>query len=113
MHEMALAASVLEIVEGTAQRNGAARVRAVWLEIGALSQVEPDALRFCFDVVTRGSLADCARLEIVFTPGAAWCMPCSRTVALPALGARCPHCGTYQLTVSQGEAMRVKEIEVA
>ena len=47
MHEMALAASVLDIVEATAHRDGAAQVRAVWLEIGALSQVEPDALRFC------------------------------------------------------------------
>ena len=113
MHEMALAASVLEIVEGTAQRNGGARVSAVWLEIGALSQVEPEALRFCFDVVTRGSLADRARLEIVTTPGAAWCMPCGETVALAALGGPCPHCGSYQLAVSQGEAMRVKQIELA
>ena len=113
MHEMALAASVLDIVEATAHRDGAAQVRAVWLEIGALSQVEPDALRFCFDVVTRGSLAERARLEIVITPGAAWCVPCGGTVALPALGAPCPHCGAYQLTVSQGEAMRVREIEVA
>lgn len=113
MHEMALATSMLEIVEGTAHDVGAARVSAVWLEIGALSQVEPDALRFCFDVVTRGSLADRARLEILITPGTAWCMPCGATVALPALGAPCPQCGTYQLTVSTGEAMRVKEIEVA
>jgi len=113
MHEMALAASMLEIVEGTAHRIGAARVNAVWLEIGALSHVEPDALRFCFDAVTRGSLAERARLEIVVTPGTAWCMPCGTTVALPALGAPCPQCGTYQLTVSTGESMRVMEIEVA
>ncbi len=94
MHEMALAASVLEIVEGTARQNGAARVSAVWLEIGALSHVEPEAMRFCFDAVTRGSLADRARLEIVTTPGAAWCMPCGDTVPLAALGEPCPRCGS-------------------
>ncbi len=110
---MALAAGALEIIEATAHRNGVARVRAVWLEIGALSHVEPEAMRFCFDVVTRGGLADRARLEIAITPGAAWCMPCGETVLLPALGAPCPRCGSYQLTVAQGEAMRVKEIEVA
>jgi hydrogenase nickel incorporation protein HypA/HybF len=113
MHEMALAESMLEIVETTARKNGAQRVLAVRLEIGALASVEPDALRFCFDAVTRGSVAERARLEIVTTPGAAWCIPCAETVPLPALGAPCPRCGSYQLAVSEGDAMRVKDIEVA
>jgi hydrogenase nickel incorporation protein HypA/HybF len=113
MHEMALAESMLEIVEATARRSGAERVIAVRLEIGVLAQVEPDALRFCFDAVTRGSLAERARLEIATIPGEAWCMPCGETVPLPGLGASCPQCGSYQLSVSRGDAMRVKEIEVA
>ena len=86
MHEMALAESMLEIVEQTARRNDAARVTLVRLEIGALSHVEPEALRFCFDVVTRASLADGARLEIQTTPGEAWCMPCGATVPLSRIG---------------------------
>ena len=112
MHEMALAQSMLDIVEQTARANGAARVTLVCIEIGALSHVEPDALRFCFDVVTRASVADGARLEIRTTPGEAWCMPCGMSVPLPRLGEACPHCGSYQLTVSSGDAMRVREIEV-
>jgi hydrogenase nickel incorporation protein HypA/HybF len=113
MHEMALAESMLEIVERTARSNHAARVKTVWLEIGALSHVAPEALRFCFDAVTRDSIADGAQLDIVTTPGAAWCMPCGATVPLERLGDACPRCGSYQLTVSQGDAMRVKEIEIA
>ena len=113
MHEMALAESMLEVVEATARRNGAGRVLAVRLAIGALSHVEPEALKFCFDAVTRGSLAERARLEIESIPGAAWCVPCGETVELSALGAPCPRCGSFQLAVSQGEAMRVMDIEVA
>lgn len=112
MHEMALAESTLEIVETTARRSGAGRITAVRLEIGALSHVEPDALRFCFDAVTRGSLAERARLEIVVMPGAAWCMPCAQTVPLSARGQPCPQCGSYQLNVVRGDAMRVKDIEI-
>ena len=113
MHEMALAESMLEIVETAARDNGAARVRGVWLEIGALSHVVPEALRFCFDAVTRGSVAEGAALTIVETPGGAWCMQCSETVPLAQLGDACPRCGGFQLTVTQGDAMRVKEIEIA
>ena len=75
MHEMSLAEGMLQLVEDGARRNAAGAVKAVWLEIGTLAQVEVDALRFCFDAVTRGTLAQGARLEIVDTPGAAWCMP--------------------------------------
>ena len=113
MHELSIAESVLEIVEAAAQRNDATRVGAIRLEIGALSCVDPAALRFCFDAVTRGSIAEGAQLAIDTTRGMAWCMPCSEAVPLAALGEACPRCGGYQLQVTQGDAMRVKDIEVA
>ena len=83
MHELSLAEGVREIVDETARSNGAARVTAVRLEIGRLAQVEIDALRFAFEVVKRGSLADAARLEIVECDGTAWCMRCCRAVHKP------------------------------
>ena len=112
MHEMALAEGVLQIVQDAAKREGFRRVRAVWLEIGRLSSVEPEAMRFCFDAVTRHSVADGAQLEIVETPGAAWCMQCSAPAAIGAVGDPCPGCGSYQLQVTGGTEMRVKELEV-
>src|SRR5690349_19139276 len=112
MHEMALAEGMLELVEDGARRHAAGAVQAVWLEIGALAHVEVDALRFCFDAVTRGTLAEGARLEVVATPGAAWCMPCGERVAIERLGDACPRCGSHQLQVVEGEGMRVREIEV-
>lgn len=113
MHEMSLAEGIVRIVEDTAQANAARAVRAVWLELGALSHVELDALRFSFDVVKRGTVAQAARLEVVTTPGRAWCMPCGVDIALPRLGDPCPRCGSHQLQVTQGDEMRVKEIEIA
>lgn len=112
MHEMSLAEGIVGIVESTARANGAQAVRAVRLELGALSHVEPDALRFSFDVVKRGTVADAARLDVVTTPGRAWCMPCGDTIDLARLGDACPRCGSHQLQVTQGDEMRVKDIEI-
>jgi hydrogenase nickel incorporation protein HypA/HybF len=89
------------------------RVASVRLELGALAHVERDALSFCFDAVTRGGRAAGARLDVVVTPGAAWCMRCSERVPLAKRGDACPRCGTYQLQVVAGEDMRVAEIEIA
>ncbi len=112
MHEMSLAESVQEIVIEAARANGARRVAAVRLEIGKLAQIEIDAMRFAFDVVMRGSLADSARLEIVEIDGSAWCMRCSKPVLIARRGNACPACDSHQLQVTGGERMRVLEIEV-
>jgi len=112
MHEMSLAESILQIVEETAKAEGCSRVKAVCLEIGQLASVEVESLRFCFDVVTRDSVASGARLEIIETRGQGWCMKCSRNVPVAALYEPCPVCGSYQVQVTGGEEMRVRELEV-
>jgi hydrogenase nickel incorporation protein HypA/HybF len=109
---MALAESVLEIVRDAARSQGASSVRAVRLEIGRLAAVEPEALRFCFDAVVKGSVAEGARLEIDASPGAAWCFRCAASVPLETLAGECPRCGSAQLELTGGTGMRVKEIEV-
>ena len=64
MHEMSLAEGVLQLVEETAMRESAQRVKLVVLEIGRLSSVEPEALRFCVEAVVAGSIVHGAVLEL-------------------------------------------------
>jgi len=112
VHEMSLAEEVREIVEQTARANRARSVRAVRLEIGALAMVELDAMRFAFEVVKRGSLADGASLDIVQSPGMAWCLRCCELVEIARRGDACPKCESHQLQVSGGDRMRVMDIEI-
>jgi hydrogenase nickel incorporation protein HypA/HybF len=112
MHEMSLCEGVLQVLEESAQRQGFHRVKTVWLEIGALSGVEVPAMRFGFDAVMKGSLADGATLEIIEQPGQALCMQCGDIVRIAHRADSCPDCGSHQLQVSGGEEMRIKELEV-
>jgi len=111
MHEMALAEGVLQIVDRTARREGFQRVALVVLEIGRLSAVEPEAMRFCFESVVRDSIAEGARLEILDVPGRALCLSCGREVELEHRYDPCPACDGFPLRVTGGAEMRVKEIE--
>jgi hydrogenase nickel incorporation protein HypA/HybF len=104
MHEMSLAEGVLQLIEDSARQQSFTRVVAVWLEI--------EAMKFCFDAVTRGSVADGARLEVILTPGSGWCMSCAKTVPLSDVYGGCAECGEYQVQVTGGTEMRVKELEV-
>jgi hydrogenase nickel incorporation protein HypA/HybF len=112
MHEMSLTEGVLQILQDNAKSKGFERVKTVWLEIGDLSGVETDAMRFCFDVVVQGTLADGAKLEIVSVPGQAWCMPCGKSVRVSERFDPCPECGSFQLQITGGDQMQVKELEV-
>lgn len=112
MHEMSLTESMLQLIEEQARTHGFARVKTVWLEIGQFANVEPESMRFCFDVATRGTVADGAALEIIRVPGQAWCLDCAGPVALAERHDPCPACGGFATQVQGGDAMRIKELEV-
>ena len=68
MHELSLCQSAVEIVQQQAEQHGVKRVTGVWLEIGALSCVEESAVRFSFDIVCQGTLAQGCELHITNQP---------------------------------------------
>src|SRR5210317_446606 len=106
MHEMALCESVLKMIEEEAANRQFSRVTAVQLEIGRLAAVEVEAMRFCFDVVARGSIVEGAVLEIVQPEGRAWCEQCAKTVSVDERYSPCSICGSYQLQITGGDEMR-------
>ena len=109
---MSLAEGVLQLIEEAGKHEGFQRVTGVWLEIGRLAAVETEALRFCFDAVTRGSIAEGAKLEILDLPGLGWCMKCGETVPMIESLGPCPQCDSHQIQITGGTEMRVKELEV-
>jgi hydrogenase nickel incorporation protein HypA/HybF len=89
MHEMSICESVVQVLEEQAAAQQFARVKLVRLEVGPFSGVELEALRFCFDAVTRGTLAEGAALEIS-AAAAAWYI--GKNVTITERFAR-PECG--------------------
>ena len=82
------------------------------LDVGVLSGVEIPALEFAFEVVMRGSVAENSILEINELEAQAWCMQCAEVVTVQQRYDACPKCQSYQLQISSGDEMRIKELEV-
>lgn len=112
MHEMSLTEGIIRVLEEQAALQNYNRVKTVWLEIGQLSTVDPDSLRFCFEAIRTGTIADGAALEIVSLPGQAFCMDCAKTVQVAQRYDNCPACGGEHLQVTGGDEMKIKELEV-
>jgi hydrogenase nickel incorporation protein HypA/HybF len=73
--------------------------------------VLPDALRFCFDVCTRGTSIEGATLEIADVPGRGACRDCGGEIDLADPWTRCP-CGSARVDVIRGEELRLEAVEV-
>jgi len=113
MHELSLLMNVRDILEDNALKQNFNRVTQVTLEIGRLSSVEPDALRFCFDVVMQGSLAEHAELIISELHGLGICKQCRQQVEMESLYDPCSYCGNPFITVIQGTEMKIKDLIVS
>lgn len=112
MHELALCESIIQTLEEQAVLNSYQTVETVWLEVGPLAGVELEALRFGFEVARRGTIADQAHLEIIETEPRARCLSCNRELTIENRFDACPVCGGYQLLITGGEELRIKELEV-
>ena len=111
MHELSLAENVVNLIEDAARREGFARVRTVFMEIGKLSCVAPDALRIALDHAARGTCLEDAGLEMLFIEGEGECSGCGVRMAMETTYDVCPQCGD-PLKVSRGMEMRVTELDV-
>jgi hydrogenase nickel incorporation protein HypA/HybF len=108
MHELSITES---IVAAVAEHVGSCRVHALTLEIGALSGVVADAVRFCFELCAQGTPLEGARLDIVESPGRGRCRDCAGQVELTDLIALCD-CGSANLEITSGQQLKIKTVRV-
>ncbi|HYG75151.1 MAG TPA: hydrogenase maturation nickel metallochaperone HypA [Planctomycetota bacterium] len=108
MHELGITQQIVEIACERAQGK---KIKRVVVEIGKLSTVLPDAVRFCFEICTEGTQAKGATLEVLEIPGVARCRNCRTEFPLERPFGRCV-CGCSDLDWLSGEELRVKEMEV-
>jgi hydrogenase nickel incorporation protein HypA/HybF len=108
MHELSITQSVVDAI---VEKLDGATVKSVRLEIGKLSGVVPDSVRFCFEVICAGTMLQGATLDIVETPGLARCRDCDKEFQLDDMIVLCP-CGSANVHVLAGRRLRIKSVEV-
>jgi len=112
MHELALARSLIEMVDEYAFKNGRCRVRRINCRLGELSAMTR-ALYFCFESVSKGSRCEGAELVIEEVPLSVYCHTCD-AVKTPSgrFNFRCPDCGFPTPKVVTGREMQLTSIEL-
>ncbi len=112
MHELALMEELRRIALEAAVAQGARRIHAMRLRVGRLSGVDPEALRFAFEVVMAEGMASGAQLELEVVPSRCRCGPCGAPFEPEDLILVCPLCGAPAAEVLAGRELELIGLEV-
>jgi hydrogenase nickel incorporation protein HypA/HybF len=113
MHELSLMQSAIEHALHASGGAGGARIRGIRLRIGAWSGVVPEALHLAFEIVTQGTVADGATLEIDTINAWCRCARCRNEFSPANALAECPRCGDSRMKLLAGRELELASIEVS
>jgi hydrogenase nickel incorporation protein HypA/HybF len=113
VHELGLAAAILDRAEAAMRAHGSGRLRRVEVAVGELAAVLPDNLAFCFAALAaeRAGLRG-ARLDVAVRPLAVRCLDCGQEGRPERIETRCPRCGSRRVTIASGQELEIVALEV-
>lgn len=113
MHELSIAAGIVDAVTESVAAYPGARVKEVRIKVGSLASVIEDSLQFCWDLTIEGTPLAGAKLVVNVLPVIVHCAQCGRDGELESLQSfRCPHCGEPASDLRQGRELEIDSIEI-
>lgn len=112
MHELADTERLLEVVLQQARSAGARRVAALHLVIGQASLIAEDSVRFYWDSISRGTVAEGAQLVFRPAPAELLCLHCQHTYTPAQADLPCPACGSWQVRPVAGEEFYLEAMDI-
>ena len=112
MHELAITESILRIALSAAEEHQAQRVLEIRIKIGAYSGVVPQYIQEYFDIVSRGTIAEAARLDIQTVPAKVQCSACGQVTQVERFRIKCGACGSTEVKLITGREYYVDSLEV-
>ncbi len=115
MHELQVTERILDIAVKHAAGHNVSKIVRIGLKIGELSDLEDEWIQRYFDYLSKGTLAENARLAIERAPIVLRCeaCACSFEVSKDGLGeVACPDCGESRCQLVSGREYVVQNMEV-
>ena len=115
MHELSVTNGIYQIVLKHAEKDNVKKVLFVNLEIGALSDLQNEWIQRYFDVLSRGSVAEGAKLNVIRIPAVFKCNQCQQSFEINSMlkdDLSCQICRSKEVTMVSGMEYHVKNIEV-
>jgi hydrogenase nickel incorporation protein HypA/HybF len=112
MHELAITENILEIALTHAKKANAKNISAIYLVIGQFSSVLDESVQFYWDMISKDTIAQGAKLEFKRIPAVMSCKDCGEQFSPNAIEFECPKCGSNSITILQGDEFFLEAIDI-
>lgn len=97
---------------GDCQGNNLTEIESVTLEFGEVSGIVPEYLEDCWNWYTKKEpIIQGTKFLYEIIPAVTWCDDCKSTYPTVQYGKTCPHCGSGNMWLQQGNEINIKQIE--
>jgi hydrogenase nickel incorporation protein HypA/HybF len=121
VHEISIAGAIIDSVLDSAKKHEAKKVEEIIIEVGGLTALNPDQLKFIFEIITKGTVAEGAKYDIQVVKPLISCKKCSYRgnieffeklhFFLPVM--KCPDCEDTDVDIIAGRECCVKKIRIS
>jgi hydrogenase nickel incorporation protein HypA/HybF len=112
MHEASITESMLSLAVEKAEEAKATKIASINLIVGELSGVVPDCVQFYFDVMSKNTIADGAKLNFETKPTQIRCRKCDIIFTPADHKWICPQCNETSVEIASGRECYMESIEV-
>ena len=112
MHELSVTEGILNIALDEAGKHNVKHITSIKLKIGNLSGVMPQLIQDYFDLLTKDTVADGAKLVIERIPAAIMCEECHEESIIDKFKLRCPKCNSIEVKITSGKEFYIDSMEV-
>lgn len=112
MHEYAVTQSIVDIAVREAEKAGASKILEIRLVIGDLSTIIDESVSMYFDIISKDTLAEGAKLIFKRLPARFACAVCGEEYDKPLSGFDCPVCGNTGRLTGDGREFYIESMEV-
>ena len=112
MHELAITQSILDIAMSEAKRNNATKVLSITIKLGEYSGVVPVLIQDYFNLISKSTVAQNAKLILEKVPLSVECQDCKIVSNISKLKIECPSCKGTNLKMLTGREFYVSSLEV-
>jgi hydrogenase nickel incorporation protein HypA/HybF len=112
MHELAVTESILEIALRHGEQANASRITNLYLVIGDLSSIVDDSIQFYWDIISKGTLAEGARMNFHRIRTQLKCKNCGTEYSRSKEDLFCPDCESHQVEIITGDEFYLDAIDV-
>ncbi len=112
MHELSVTQNIIGISCDEVKKHPGVKVLEIRIAVGELTGLIPQCIQYYFDIASRGTLVEGAKLKIRKIPLSIKCNECGKESIVKVGQFVCPNCGSDNFKLNTGKEFYIESLEV-